>query len=56
MNMAGNLGSFVTALAYSYLKHWSGTVTLYFLVGTALNILAIVAWCFPRPDRPLEEY
>ena len=56
MNMAGNLGSFVTSLAFPYLLAWTGTRTTFFFVGAALNALAIAAWSFARPDRPLEEY
>ncbi len=56
MNMAGNLGSFVTALAFPYLRAWTGSTELFFLIGAGLNLLAIVAWQFTRTDRPLEEY
>lgn len=55
MNMAGNLGSFVTALAFPYLRAWTGSVTPFFLIGSGLNILAIVFWKFMRPDKPIEE-
>lgn len=54
MNMAGNLGSFITALAFPYLLKWSGTYDTFFYVGAALNAVAIGAWLFTRPDRPLE--
>jgi ACS family glucarate transporter-like MFS transporter len=54
MNMAGNLGSFITALAFPYLLKWSGTYDTFFCVGALLNALAIGAWLFTRPDRPLE--
>jgi ACS family glucarate transporter-like MFS transporter len=54
MNMAGNLGAFVTALAFPYLKEWTGSVVPFFLVGSGLNLLAVAAWGFIRPDRPLE--
>ncbi len=56
MNMAGNLGSFITALAFPYLLKWSGTYDTFFYVGAALNALAIGAWMLTRPDRRLEEY
>ena len=35
MNMAGNLGSFVTALAFPYLLKWTGTHNTFFYVGAA---------------------
>jgi ACS family glucarate transporter-like MFS transporter len=56
MNMAGNIGSFVTALAFPYLRAWTGSVVPFFLVGAGLNLVAIVLWQFTRPDRPLEEW
>jgi ACS family glucarate transporter-like MFS transporter len=56
MNMAGNLGSFVTALAFPYLLKWTGTHAAFFYVGAALNIGAIIAWTMTRPERKLEEY
>jgi ACS family glucarate transporter-like MFS transporter len=54
MNMAGNLGSFVTALAFPYLLAWTGSVSVFFFTGAALNLLAVGAWLGIHPDRPLE--
>jgi ACS family glucarate transporter-like MFS transporter len=54
MNMAGNLGSFVTSLAFPYLLAWTGTPALFFYAAAGLNLLAIVLWAFIRPDQPLE--
>ncbi len=56
MNMAGNIGSFVTALAFPYLKEWTGGVTAFFYVGAALNAMAIGLWLLARPNRMLEDY
>lgn len=56
MNMAGNLGSFVTSLAFPYLLDWTGTHNAFFLVGAVLNGLAAFGWLFTRPDRSLEDY
>ncbi len=56
MNMAGNLGSFITSLAFPYLLSWTGTPTTFFYVGAALNALAIGAWWFTRPQLKLEAY
>jgi ACS family glucarate transporter-like MFS transporter len=56
MNMAGNLGSFVTSLAFPALQEWTGSATPFFFVGVALNLLAIGFWLFARPERRLEEY
>lgn len=56
MNMAGNLGSFVTALAFPYLEQWTGSTVPFFLVGAGLNLAAVAAWQFVRADRALEEF
>ncbi len=56
MNMAGNLGSFITALAFPYINVWAGSVTPFFYTGAALNIIAIILWTFIRSDRAIEEY
>ena len=56
MNMAGNLGSFVTALAFPYLLAWTGSSRVVLLHGApALNLLAVGAWLLIRPDRPIED-
>jgi ACS family glucarate transporter-like MFS transporter len=54
MNMAGNLGSFVTSLAFPYLLSWTGTHTVFFHAAAALDLLAIVLWAFVRPEQPLQ--
>lgn len=56
MNMAGNLGAFLTALAFPYIQAWTGSTSLFFLVGAALNTVAIGAWLLMRPERRLAEY
>jgi MFS transporter, ACS family, glucarate transporter len=56
MNMAGNLGSFITALAFPYLLKWTGTHQAFFYLGALLNVAALIVWCFTRPDRKLEAY
>ncbi|MBI4578861.1 MAG: MFS transporter [Planctomycetes bacterium] len=56
MNMAGNLGSFVTSLAFPYLLAWTGTHNTFFVVGAVLNGLAAVGWLFTYPDRSLKDY
>lgn len=54
MNMAGNLGSFVTALAFPYLQAWTSSSAPFFLVGALLNLLAVGAWWLVRVEKPLE--
>jgi len=44
MNMAGNIGSFVTALAFPYLKEWTGSVMPFFFTGAVLALLSIFCW------------
>ncbi|WP_394795522.1 MFS transporter [Armatimonas sp.] len=44
MNMAGNIGSFVTSLAFPYLLQWTGSPTAFFYVGAGLSLLAIGCW------------
>jgi len=54
MNMAGNIGSLVTSLAFPYLLEWTGSTTPFFYVAAGLNGLAIVLWMRMKSDRPLE--
>ncbi|NJN05761.1 MAG: MFS transporter [Rhodobacteraceae bacterium] len=54
MNMAGNIGSLVTSLAFPYLLAWTGSTTPFFYVAAGLNVLAIVLWTRMKSDRPLE--
>jgi MFS transporter, ACS family, glucarate transporter len=54
MNMAGNLGSFVTSLAFPYLTRWTGSQEPFFFVAASLSGVAIVLWLLVEPRRPLE--
>jgi ACS family glucarate transporter-like MFS transporter len=54
MNMAGNLGAFLTALAFPYLLEWTGSPKPFFWTAAGLGAVAVVAWAFARPDRPLD--
>ena len=53
MNMAGNVGSFVTSLAFPYLMAAFGSTHPFFITGIALNLLAVAAWVRMRPERGL---
>ena len=55
MNMAGNVGAFVTALAYQYLKDWSSAESLFFFVAAGLNAVALVCWLILDPRKPILE-
>lgn len=54
MNMAGNFGSFCTALAFPYLEGWFGSNKPFFYIAAGLNVVAIIMWLQMRPDRPLK--
>lgn len=53
MNMAGNLGSFLTALAFPYMVAFSGSNTPFFILAAILNVLAIPMWLAVNPQKPL---
>ena len=51
MNMVGNLGSFVSSIAFPALLQATGSAAAYFYVAAALNLVAIACWSRVRPDR-----
>ncbi|MGW8315217.1 MAG: MFS transporter [Bacteroidales bacterium] len=53
MNMAGNLGAFVTIIAFPYLYEWTGSFQPFFYVCMALSVLAILFWITMDPMRTL---
>ncbi|MEO0338285.1 MAG: MFS transporter [Bacteroidota bacterium] len=53
MNMAGNIGSFLTALAFPYLTDWTGSVDYFFYVAAVLNIIAIFLWMRVKAEQGL---
>ncbi len=54
MNMAGNLGSFFTALAFPYLMSITASATPFFYVAGVLNLIAIVMWLAIKPQKALK--
>lgn len=54
MNMAGNLGAFVTSLAFPYLVAAFGSAKPFFIIGAALNVAAVVMWACVRANRGLK--
>lgn len=56
MNMAGNLGAFITALIFPYLLDWTGNTNLFFIVGAILNVIAIGLWYNMKPQKYFSEY
>ncbi len=53
MNMAGNLGAFVTSLAFPYLVALTGSTVPFFVLGAVLNVAALAAWLAIDPRRPI---
>jgi ACS family glucarate transporter-like MFS transporter len=53
MNMAGNLGSALVAVAFPYLRQWTGGDTPFFHIAATLNVLAILLWLGAGPTRKL---
>ncbi|MEM8900499.1 MAG: MFS transporter [Bacteroidota bacterium] len=54
MNMAGNIGSFITGIAFPYLIIWTGTSDTFFIISGILVILSIIAWLNVDPSNPIE--
>ena len=48
MNMAGNLGSFVTSLAWPLLLAATGSTTPFFIAAAVLNVLGVLFWGLVR--------
>lgn len=55
MNMAGNIGSFITALAFPYLLSWTGSDRTFFIVASVLALISIFAWIRINPEKPLTD-
>lgn len=55
MNMAGNLGAFVTIIAFPYLLAWTGTHNVFFYVCAALSVFAIIMWWAMNPNKELKD-
>ena len=53
MNMSGNLGSAITALAFAYLPESSKGNEAFFYTAAALSGVAIVCWLLANPEREI---
>lgn len=53
MNMAGNLGAFITSLAFPYLLSWAGSPSIFFYIAAAFNILAVFIWLQMNPLKDI---
>ena len=54
MNMAGNLGSAITALAFAYLPETSRGNIAFFYTAAALSGLAIICWLLTNPAHKVQ--
>ncbi|TWU58294.1 MFS transporter [Rubripirellula reticaptiva] len=64
MNMVGNLGAAVSAVAFPYfvanvtipmVAETPGTANSFFVFAAVMNVLALIAWQFMNPRRELKE-
>ena len=53
MNMAGNLGAFVTIIAFPYLFKWTGHYEPFFIICAILSLAAIVLWWRMDPEKSI---
>ena len=51
MNMFGNLGAFITALIFPYLKDWTGSDEPFFFIGVFLNLMGVILWLEIDPSK-----
>lgn len=56
MNMAGNVGAFITSLSFPYLHSLTGSVEPFFFISAALNIVAVIFWLGTKTDQPIIKY
>ncbi|MFK7738132.1 MAG: MFS transporter [Pirellulaceae bacterium] len=54
MNMIGNLGAFVTSLAFPYLYDWTKMHEPFFYLAAGLNVVAIFMWLRIRPEQTIQ--
>ncbi|MGH7955789.1 MAG: MFS transporter [Opitutaceae bacterium] len=54
MNMAGNLGSALVALAFPYLLLWTGGPNAFFHLGAGLSAAGALAWLFADATRKIK--
>jgi ACS family glucarate transporter-like MFS transporter len=53
MNMAGNLGAFVTIIAFPYLFNWTNQYEPFFYICAGLSLLAILMWTKMNPEKSI---
>ena len=55
MNTAGNLGAFLTALAFPYLQALTDSVLPFFLVGALFNLISVYMWWQVKPEEHIRD-
>lgn len=55
MNMAGNLGAFVTIIAFPYIFQWTHKYEPFFIICALLSLVAIIMWLTLDPQKPLSK-
>lgn len=53
MNMAGNLGAFVTIITFPYLFEWTNRYEPFFIICAVLSFVAIFMWLFMDPEKTI---
>ncbi len=53
MNMVGSFAAFVSAMAFPYLNHLTGSASAYFVIAALMNLSAAICWYGMRPIQPL---
>jgi ACS family glucarate transporter-like MFS transporter len=55
MNMVGNIGSFVSSIAFPYLLRVTSSAKTYFWIAAVINLFAIICWLRVRPSTYTEK-
>ena len=53
MNMAGNLGAFITIIAFPYLFKWTGRYEPFFIICSILSLSAVGMWFKMNPQKTI---
>lgn len=55
MNMAGNVGAFVTSVAFPYLLSWTDSSMPFFYIASGMNLMAVMMWLIIDPTVALKD-
>ncbi len=55
MNMAGNLGAFITIITFPYLFQWTNKYEPFFIICALLSLIAIVMWLYLNPTKSFSD-